>query len=140
MLLGDFGGSNMQAYDCIYVNSGQVGFGHASGNDCEFNGCIAISELPSEYSELDCESGCGAPPGCFKPREGPASKCHNVGAYVVDFYPELGGCSGHKMIDCRTWFSNGDGFYNAGNCGAVDETGSIWQDGSLDIEDYRVTL
>ena len=62
----------------------------------------------------------------------------NVGGYVWDYIDA--GCSGHSYTNTRVWFGNLNHFWDGGNCGPIDTTGSVFGDGTLDPEDYRVLL
>lgn len=113
MILGDADGSNITVSDCTFIQPGQVGMAIASGTDCTFDNCITIQD------------------------GNPLAQPVNTAAYVWGQYAT---CSGHSVTNCRGYFTDGGGFWDGGNCGAIDLTGTDLEDTSLDIEDYRVVL
>lgn len=112
--LGDDGGSRNQARRNTLLNPGQVGMFISGGTDNEISDNIIIGE------------------------QRPQS---NVGVYVwsINNTP----CSGHTVARNRVSWKRADGasnpYWNAGNCGAVDQAGNDWN-ASIDPETLRVVL
>ncbi|HEX7099346.1 MAG TPA: right-handed parallel beta-helix repeat-containing protein [Acidimicrobiia bacterium] len=117
-ICGDGGGANVIIRRATFLNPGQVGLAIAGGTNCGFEDCVVVS---TQWPVTRPSGGSG-----------------NVGAYVWNQYPY--GCSGHHLTGCRVRFHNGNHWWNGGNCGAIDRSGSVFGDLTLNPEDYRVVL
>ena len=113
--LSDGGGSGNIARRNILVNPGQVGAFIAGG----LNSVIADNIVIGEQRDKS-----------------------NVGIYVWNQSSST--CSGHTVSGNRVRWLNASGannpYWNAGNCGSVAGSGNVWNDTTLDIEQYRVEL
>jgi len=122
-ILGDSpgtGGYNLTVTDSTFIEPGQVGTAIACGYNNRFDNCIIM--------------GTGDPPQIH-----PETWHLNTPAYV---YPAAQGCSeihDNFQTNCRGWFANLNNAYMPGGFN-TDLTGSNFVDGSLNVEDYRVTL
>lgn len=61
----------------------------------------------------------------------------NVGIYVAKY--SSGACSGHSVTNNRVFVRKADGslnpfFFDTGSCGAVGQSGNVWNDTTLDPE------
>jgi len=122
-LIGDGGDAvNVTASNSTFLNPGQVGIAIAGGVNMEWNNSVAISEGASNVSEFD---------------EKPSGE--NIATYIINFYlPDV--CTDSRILDCRTFFDNGDNFFENGTCSPFSTAGTVFGDATLDPEDYRVTL
>lgn len=113
--LSDGGGSANVARRNILVNPGQVGAFIAGGT----GSTIADNIIIGEQRERS-----------------------NVGIYVWN--QSSSPCSGHTVSGNRVRWVNAagasNGYWNAGNCGTVAGSGNVWNDTTLDIAAYRVSL
>ena len=122
-LIGDGGtATNVLVTDSSFINAAQVGIAIAGGVNMEWNNCVAMSEGASNVSEFT-EKASG----------------ENIASYIINFYgPDP--CSDGAFINCRLFWDNGESYFDGADCGVVDRTGTVDQDATLDIEDYRVSL
>lgn len=120
---GDGGGSTNNKYiDCTFLNVGQVGIAIAGGTYQYFENCVSYSERASNVSEFHEKAG-----------------DENQAAYIYNQYGPPAEYS--FMRNCRTLFaSTGYNFWTDGSLQPQDLTGSVFGDGSLNPEDYRVVL
>lgn len=115
-IMGDGGGFGVTVSDGSMIEPGQVGIAIAGGYDCTFDNVVVIGTSNTAEGEL------------------------NTAGYVWDQYPEEPGCYGHAVTNCRTWFANGGHFWDGATCGAINFSGSVFGDGTLDVNDFRVVL
>jgi hypothetical protein len=119
-LIGDGGAAvNVRVRDSSFLNPGQVGIAIAGGVDMRWEDSVSLSERASTVSEYD---------------EKPSGE--NIASYIAEFYT---GCGDAYMTNNRTRFSNGDNYWFGGGCNPI-LSGNVFGDGSLNVEDYRVTL
>jgi hypothetical protein len=110
-IMGDDDGENVYVHDSSFVNPGQVGLAIAGGSGCTFDNVTVYQESSSQPI--------------------------NTAAYVWGQYSV---CTGHAVTNCAGYFNGGGGFWDGGNCGSIDLSGSDFEDSGLDPDDYRVSL
>lgn len=102
IMVGDNGGSWVWAHDNTIVNSGGGGFAIAGGNNNTHQRNRSFNNQVVEGS---------------------------IGAYIWE--QGGGACTNASMLDNRLWISNGNQFWNAGNCNPSTVTGNNWNDTTL---------
>lgn len=110
-ILGDGNGDNVSVSNSSFINCGQVGIAIAAGAFNNFNNCVVYHQNTSQPI--------------------------NTAAYIWNQYSY---CNDNSMTNCDGHFEGHGGFWNGGNCGYIDLSGSNFSNSNLNIEDYRVTL
>jgi len=114
VIMGDGDGANVTVKNSSFLNCGQVGFATAGGSFCEYDNVVVYQQAAISPLQV-----------------------YNTAGYVWGQYSV---CSDHSVTNTRTYAEEGGEFWDGGNCGSIDVTGSIFGDGTLVPENYKVSL
>lgn len=108
-------GTDMTVRNCTFIEPGQVGLAIACGYRNVFDNCVIMGTAPSALG-----AALNQPMYCYPAAEG------------------CGGGGDNSLTNCRGWYANGmTGYVTFPN---TNTSGSNFNDGTLNVEDYRVTF